>query len=456
MGFFAWIFYPIIWNIFIKGALWFISGFQSVLNYITSDIIFDALFKGKNFTIANIPAPFFIFGILSVVIIFVLFFVQYISLLFNDDLDFKTRIVKSLKNSLLAGVFVIVMPLAFYGLAWTFSFFQKAILLAFGADNNNLAELLYYIGDSEWDGTIGDVNGFNPPTGLVNYNWITQILGTWAMMIIVVLLGIFIMKTFFELLVLFITGPIAAATMVKDDGKIFNQWKDLVIGKVVIGLASLIAFGVFILLITLFLTLSVNNFNFITRQIFLVILIIGGGFMVLEIPQVAGSLVGHEVKTPRQWIRAHLPKVGRGFKHTFGFGKSKQLAGLAGNALKQAPSFTSVMQSQVNRQKMTGIPGFLGNIKRKSVGSLSMTGALGKVRKQQTINQIKSTKTVQKHLQKRWQKLQNKSHLIRQLQNKAQYKYQDKHSDKNIRNLNKWKRKAFVLNKKLEKMERNK
>lgn len=457
MGFFAWIFYPIIWNIFIKGALILINAFQTVLEYITSDIIFDALFQGKHISIANIPAPFFIFGILSVVIIFMLFFIQYISLLFNDDLSFKERIVKSLKNSFLAGVFVIIMPIVFYGLAWTFSFFQKSILIAFGVEKNQLAQLLYYIGDPHWDGTITEIDDFTTPNNIANYNWITQILGTWSMMIIVVLLGIFIMKIFFELLVLFITGPIAAAMMVKDDGKIFRQWKDLVIGKVVIALASLIAFGVFILLMTLFLKLSVNNFSFLTRQLFLVILIIGGGFMVLEIPQAAGALVGHEVKTPRQWLKTSLPKLKHGLKHTLGFGNRNKFNNVATNASPQSnPIFSSIAQSQINRQRMTGIPGFLGKVKRTTMKGLSTTGALGKIKQQKAFNQIKNSNVVQKHLQKKYLKSQDKAFLINQLKDKASDKYQAKSNLKNEQNLMKWKRKSFTANKKLEKIERKK
>lgn len=130
MGFFAWFLYPIIWNILIKGGLILINSFQNVLDYITGDIIFDTLFKGHNFTIANIPAPFFAFGILALVMVFLLFFIQYIALTFNDDLNLKHRLIKSLKNALLSGIFVILMPIAFYGLAWTFSFFQKALLLS--------------------------------------------------------------------------------------------------------------------------------------------------------------------------------------------------------------------------------------------------------------------------------------------------------------------------------------
>ncbi|AKU79907.1 Mbov_0396 family ICE element transmembrane protein [Spiroplasma turonicum] len=174
----------IIWLIFIQGPLSLISAVHKVFVYLTTGIVYDIIFNGKkDFDIKNIPTSFWAFCILGLFLSVLIFTIQYFTYTFNEDLQLKERIAKSLKSTGLAIVFVFFIPIGFYGILFLIEFLNKSFQLSFGTNSRNLADILYKLGDKNWDGSNVVVpNDYGSPDNIKDYNMIVEILGVWFLL----------------------------------------------------------------------------------------------------------------------------------------------------------------------------------------------------------------------------------------------------------------------------------
>ncbi|ASP28309.1 hypothetical protein SCORR_v1c05370 [Spiroplasma corruscae] len=148
-----------------------------------------------------------------------IFTIQYFTYTFNEDLHLKERIVKSVKSTGLAIVFVFFIPIGFYGILFLIGFLNTLIQLSFGKNNRNLADILYKLGDKNWDGSsIFVPDDYSVPDIILYYNIIFEILTVWLLLYSLIMLCMAVVQKSIELFLLFILGPLVAAWMVNDNG----------------------------------------------------------------------------------------------------------------------------------------------------------------------------------------------------------------------------------------------
>ncbi|AUB32003.1 Mbov_0396 family ICE element transmembrane protein [Spiroplasma floricola] len=399
----------VIWFVFIQGPLQLISVVQGVFEYLTTGIIYDVLFNGqKDFRIENIPQSFWAFCIIGGFVAVLIFTIQYMTYTFNEDLDWKTRIVKSLKSTGLAIVFVFFIPIGFYGLTFLIEFLQKAFQLAFGLKNANLADLLYKMGDPDWKGDFGNIpSDYSVPGNIKNYNIVVEILAVAFLLYTLIMLCMAIVQKSIELFLLFLIGPLVAAWMVNDHGIRMKQWKDMVIAKAFVSIGNILSYIVMINFLMLFISKSINKFEFSTKMFLLIVVILGVSTFALVAPQIIASFTGGEGVTHSEGQNALLSaKHGKGI---FGAGmkalgwaaggagmmalfKSKGSNG-ATNALNRAAdkvqNFSAsdpdgsiaggkqnLAAAQNISQKMKGFPSVIGRVARGATSGVAFAGGL--------------------------------------------------------------------------------
>ncbi len=406
----------VIWFIFIQGPLQLISVVQGVFEYLTTGIIYDVIFNGqKDFRIENIPQSFWAFCIIGGFVAVLIFIIQYMTYTFNEDFDWKTRIVKSLKSTSISIVFVFFIPIGFYGLTFLIEFLQKAFQLAFGLKNANLADLLYKMGDPDWKGVLENIpTDYSAPPNIKNYNIVVEILAVAFLLYTLIMLCMAIVQKSIELFLMFLIGPLVAAWMVNDHGIRMKQWKDMVLAKALVSIGNILSYIIMINFLMLFISKSITKFEFTTKMFLLIVVILGVSTFALVAPQIIGSFTGGEGVTHSEGQNALLSaKHGKGI---FSAG-AKALGWAAGGAGLMAlfkskgssssskgafnsisDKFSNNMQMQNfsaldpdgsiaggkqnlqnyqnGRKKMSGIPSVIGRVARMAAVGVAVGGGL--------------------------------------------------------------------------------
>ncbi|WP_338970858.1 Mbov_0396 family ICE element transmembrane protein [Spiroplasma endosymbiont of Labia minor] len=409
MGAIIGVFYDIIWGVLIKGPLLIISIADNIVKYLSSGITFDLLFGGKeNVSIDHIPFQFWLFALLALFFGVLLFVINYLVLLFKDELAVKERIIKSLKSTVMAISFTFIIPFAFILGMYLVEFFQKGIDLALGGHSANLADTLYNLGNPNWDGTSDNIpSDYSAPGNIKDYNMFIQILGVAFMIYIIVMLLLGLVKMVCDLFFLFIISPLICVTMISDNGQRLKTWNDMVISKMAANLGALLGYGCFAIFIIKFNGVAQEKFNWAERTLLMLAFIAGGGMFALNAPQMMASFIGEAVGTNEG--RAMLASFGHvkgmaftglGFMATALGLKKKAMGGGLANAKRGGmfskfrgnsaggqnqvyddqiqPNSTpvtapdkglseSMARAKNARMRRTGIPGYIGKLTRAGV-----------------------------------------------------------------------------------------
>lgn len=352
--------YKLIWTILIQGPLALIDMFDEVFRFLTGKIFLLILFGGKKFDIDSIPASFFVFCGVALIIAILIFFVQYLSLLTVDDCNLKERINKAIKSSIKGIFFTLCIPACFFLGCGFLEFIQDIIIKIFGGENNSFAKMLYLLGSKNWDGTsIANVPAdFSVPTNLRDYNIIVSILAVWFMCYTLIMVGLGISSKIFELYLLFIVGPFYAATMPNDNGVKMKNWRDSVIGKMFVTIGTTLVFSVFIVLLGLLMKLTKEIFdNALARQLMMLLMLLGGGCFVQTMPSFFTSLVGESISAAEGRLAMRGVMAGAGMLKTGALGTLSAVGiGAKANLRKQRKN------EKLNQRWMSQTMGNLDNL----------------------------------------------------------------------------------------------
>jgi len=399
----------VIWMVFVQGPLNLIAVVQEVFQYLTVGVIFDVLFNGKrNFGIENIPASFWGFCIIAVFLSVLIFIVQYLTYTFNEDLDLKTKIVKSLKSTGLGIVFTFFIPVGFYGVVILIEFLQTAIQLNFGLKNTNLAKLLYKMGDPNWTGDLNGVpDDYKAPDGLYkNFaGYAIVLVLTWFILYTLIMLCASVVQKAIELFLLFLIGPMVAAWMVNDHGVRMRQWKDMVMAKALVSIGSILSYVIMINFMMMFYSRALGEWSFFSKLFIYAVVGLGVSQFALVAPQIVASFTGGEGMSHEEGRNALLSAshgkgiLGAGMK-ALGWaaggagmmallrkGKGQNSGGGAARSgmdnLSKAKSMAeNLKQSRssggdnAGEARMGGIPGMLGKAARTASATASGIGAV--------------------------------------------------------------------------------
>ncbi|PQP79717.1 hypothetical protein C6B38_00445 [Spiroplasma sp. ChiS] len=327
--------YKLIWSVFVQGPLQLIASFNTVLNYLTGGVVGDLMFRSKQeFSFQNIPMALWYFVITALCLFSLIFTITIIKILFQDATETKTKFIVALQNGSKAFVFIFLIPIFFFLANFAIANIAKIITSGFGGENGNIANYLYNIGNTNWDGGDNITSNYSYPDNIRDFNMIAEVFGVWFMLFAMFMIGIALVQKIIELFFLFIISPWVMVIMTIDNGKGAFIWKDMVIAKF---LASTATFtGYFIFMTTIQTILSTNlaglGIEGIGKSLFVILFMCGGGLAVMAFSDVVANLIG-EAAGVREGIISMKSTVAGGMMamgvgkiagKAFGFAKSKR------------------------------------------------------------------------------------------------------------------------------------
>ncbi|AXF96824.1 Mbov_0396 family ICE element transmembrane protein [Spiroplasma phoeniceum] len=328
--------YKLIWSIFVQGPLQLIASFNTVLNYLTGGVVGDLMFGSKQeFSFQNIPMSFWYFVITTLCLFSLIFTITMIKILFQDATETKTKFIVALQNGSKAFVFIFLIPIFFFLANFAIANIAKMITSGFGGENGNIANYLYNIGNTNWDGTGDNIpNNYSYPDNIGDFNMIAEVFGVWFMLFAMFMIRIALVQKIIELFFLFIISPWVMVIMTIDNGKGAFIWKDMVIAKFLASTATLT--GYFIFMTTIQTILSTNlaglGIEGIGKSLFVILFMCGGGLAVMAFSDVVANLIG-EAAGVREGMSSMKSTVAGGMMamggakmagKAFGFAKSKR------------------------------------------------------------------------------------------------------------------------------------
>ncbi|APE74450.1 Mbov_0396 family ICE element transmembrane protein [Spiroplasma citri] len=331
--------YKAVWGIFITGPLGLVSVFTKVLEFLSSGIIFSLLFNSQEgFSWSNIPIAFWQFAIVSVAFLVIIFITQYLTLQFKDAKEMQPRLLACFKYTGLAGIFVLFIPIGFFFLNGIITWFMGMLSTIFGTSDQNLADLLYWIGNS--NGVAGKPGDYGPPSNIMDWSLIIEIFSICFVLFAIAMLGMSLTQKIFELLFLFIVAPVVMATMVQDEGKRALTWKDMVLSKMLAASTALVAYYIFIIYINVISgpNFGPSDFPGYAKMLLQIICILGGALGVWGITNLLSAFIGEAIgmsdglNSIRSTMAAGMFAMGAGkvAKKALGFVKKKNKKGSSG------------------------------------------------------------------------------------------------------------------------------
>ncbi|ATZ17814.1 Mbov_0396 family ICE element transmembrane protein [Mesoplasma melaleucae] len=306
--------YSAIWLILIGPALMIIEAFEQLFVYLAGNLVLQLLFgfgvdaNGKEinfFSLQNIPPAFIGFWILSITLTVIFFMINYCTISVSDDLEVKARLIKAIKASLTGVVVSLLMPVGiFIAAGFTMIMIQALfVILSGGNEVTSIARILYHIGDMDWDGVVTVGSGsalWAPPSKMLSgdYNIFIEIAAVCGLFYGMSISIISMAVKSFEIFWLFIKGPLAAATMVNDDGARLKLWKEQIINKFVsmaIGVSIFLVFGILLnTLIKIRPSDVISGAGAMVDIAFLLVIIWAGASFLIIGPSLASQFAGGE------------------------------------------------------------------------------------------------------------------------------------------------------------------
>ena len=293
--------YTAVWGMFIQGPLQLISQFNQILVWLASGVIFALIFGNKKldgtdtFTFSGIPSVFWGFCILAFFVLVVIFMIQYFKIIHSDVAKMKPALFEALKGSGKALLFIFIIPFAFFVANELIVFLNNGTQIIFGAQNANIADVLYHLGDAGWDGTSGAPSNYGVPGNVLEYNMFIQIIGTYFFVYALIMTGLALTGKVIELFILFITGPIVFAKMPNDGGQAAGVWKNLCITKLIASWGTLTSYSCFTMAISLLLKNGLSDFSGIGRIVAMLFFVCGGAVSILGVSAMIANFVGESV-----------------------------------------------------------------------------------------------------------------------------------------------------------------
>lgn len=283
-----------VWLVFVQGPLTILGGFDKALKFLSGGIVWKLLFGGKQeFSWAYLPIAFWGFIIVAVLLLIIIFAINFIKMQFHDTIEIKASIIKSLKMTGLAAIIIFSLPMVFFLLNAFIIFLVSIMNNIFGIKNNNIMGAIYNIGNPIWNGQLNDYpDDFLAPENILEWNITAQIFGTWFMLFAIFMLGLALVQKVLELYFLFIIGPVVATTMVNDGGERINTWKNLVISKSLASIGTIISYYVFMIAMSAVFSSGFSDFNWTERQLLTILFICGGALATLGMSNLIARFVG--------------------------------------------------------------------------------------------------------------------------------------------------------------------
>lgn len=366
------------WLIFIQGPLYLIAVLlrpHGIFDYLTTDAITNLIFGKFNedpLNSKNLPIFFSVLAVVSIGVILIMFIMQLIIIQFTETHTIREKLGKTIKNTFLAFLVIVFIPFFMSAINYLMTGLLSVLQITALGKNDSLADLLWGIGAPDYDSSLHPYGVFSMPdiSYLKHWNFILEIVAVWFTLYVLFVASMTLVERIIDLLLLFSISPIVAAIMPVDQGKRLGVWKEMVIGKFIIGPGTMLPIYIFLeILPKAIVDITKNaNFGWVEKQVLYTLFCTAGAISCLRTQKIINHLV-----TQNLGVQSAIDSNG---------------AAIAGNIMGKARTFASLAAGGAGALKLGKQIAFGGAKNgRKSDGSEKkangllkngITGYLGK------------------------------------------------------------------------------
>ncbi|WP_338979912.1 Mbov_0396 family ICE element transmembrane protein [Spiroplasma endosymbiont of Lasioglossum malachurum] len=402
------------WLIFIQGPLYLIDillrspnhGHGGIFDYLTTDAITNLVFG--DFTKVplnskNLPLFFSALAIVSIGVILIMFIMQLIIIQFTETHTIREKLGKAIKNTFLAFLVIVFIPFFMSTINYLITGLLAVLQITALGKNASLADLLWGIGAPDANAAQHDPGVYSMPpiSQLKHWNFILEIIAVWFTLYVLFVASMTLVERIIDLLLLFSISPIVASMMPVDQGKRLGVWKEMVIGKFIIGPGTMLPIYIFLQILPKAILDITNNTNFswLEKQVLYTLFCTAGAISCLRTQKIINHLV-----TQNLGVQSAIDSNGAAIAGNI-MGKARTFASLAAGgagALKLGKQIAfggakdgrnpDGSQKKANGLLKNGITGYLGKGTKgiaKGIGKFQNSHDQG-TKWQDTKNNLKS------------------------------------------------------------------
>lgn len=403
------------WLIFIQGPLYLIDvllkspnhGHGGIFDYLTTDALTNLIFGDFNkdpLNSQNLPKFFVALSIVAVGVILIMFIMQLIIIQFTETHTIREKLGKAIKNTFLAFLVIVFIPFFMSTINYLMTALLQVLQITSLGKNDGLADLLWKIGAASKDVADKHVPGqFGIPavSDLKNWNFILEFIAVWFTLYVLFIAAMTLVERIIDLLLLFSISPIVAGMMPVDQGKRLGVWKEMVIGKFIIGPGTMLPIYIFLeILPKAIYDISNNgNFGWVEKQVLYTLFCTAGAIACLKTQKIINHLV-----TQNLGVQSAIDSNGAAIAGNI-MGKARDFASLAAGGAGALKLGKQIMfggakdgknpdgsEKKSNGLLKNGITGYLGKGWRgtgKGIGKVARSHAEG-TKWQDTKNAVKN------------------------------------------------------------------
>ncbi|WP_308150133.1 Mbov_0396 family ICE element transmembrane protein [Spiroplasma sp. AdecLV25b] len=241
------------WMIFVSGPLeiiYLLLSPHGIFDYLTTDALTNLIFGNfidDPLNIKHLPLFFLALSIVAIGLIVIMFIMQLIIIQFTETHTIREKLGKAIKNTFLAVLVIIFIPLFFSLINYLVTGLLVVLKITAEGKFTDLADRLWGIGapDAQSASDIPKNYGM-PPTNLtMSWNFILELVAIWFTLYVLFVAAMTLVERIIDLILLFSISPIVASMMPVDQGKRLGVWKEMVIGKFIIGPGTMLPIYIF-------------------------------------------------------------------------------------------------------------------------------------------------------------------------------------------------------------------
>lgn len=285
----------ILYLFFIRPILWLLGQMQEMIYFMGAGKLTDKLLFGTENSWMGIPAAFWVCIGIAIALAMLCVSIRLIEIMMTHVKDKGQKFKKVWLNLFLAIIAIPAIPVAFIFFNYVINTIPQTII-----NNGYLStkDIGLFIFNSSFD------NGMHHFTYVpvswtfddsLHFNYLICLFSETFMIYILLLINLFLFWRTFELFVLYVISPVVVVSCVSDEGRRFNNWKNLVIHRFIAFAIVYLAYNVFLNSMTLFVEIASQLPNNATQPIFVLIGIFSSGMVVVKSPQLLSSVLGGEV-----------------------------------------------------------------------------------------------------------------------------------------------------------------
>lgn len=282
-----------IWIILIQGPLYIIDLLMKpngIFDYLNITALPKILFGSVDDTFkpSHLPYYFTVLSCVALALIIIMFIMQLIIIQFTETHTVREKLGKAIKNTLLSLVVIACIPFFFTILNYLMTGLMVVLTnAAFG--KSDLADTLWGLGGPK-DVPVPADFGFPSWGYLEDWNFLIEFVGVWFVLYVFITSSMVLVERIIDLVLLISISPIVAAMMPVDQGKRLGVWKEMVIGKFIIGPGTMLPIYIFLNILPIVVA-DASGMAWFQRQILIAVFCAAGAVSCLKTQKLINHLV---------------------------------------------------------------------------------------------------------------------------------------------------------------------